>query len=82
MTTISVKLPDEILRRIPARNRSHFIRAAILEKLEERAPEWKPASAFARKLAGLRARHEASGARLLSAEEVAGEVRQRRGSLA
>mgnify|MGYP001605416350 CR=1 FL=1 len=80
--TVSFKLPSEYLRRIPRRNRSEFFREAVREKLAQREPEFKPASPFARKLAALRSRYEASGARLLSPDEIAAEVRGRKGSLA
>lgn len=80
--TVSFKLPVADLRRIPERNRSAFFRAAVQEKLASKETVWRPRTAFGKKLAALRARHEASGAKLLTPEEVAAEVRARRGSLA
>jgi Arc/MetJ-type ribon-helix-helix transcriptional regulator len=83
MTTISFKLPASDLRRIPAKNRSEFLRSAVREKLErQKRTEWKPKTAWGKKLAALRARHVASGAKLLTPEEILEEIRERRGGLA
>ena len=80
--TVSFKLPLEDMRRIPARNRSEFFRAAVREKLARPDVEFQPRTPFGKKLAALRDAHERSGARLLSPDEIAAEVRARRGSLA
>jgi Arc/MetJ-type ribon-helix-helix transcriptional regulator len=83
MHTISVKLPASDIRRIPRRNRSAFVREAVREKLTQgEPPPWQPKTALGRKLNALRTAHVASGAKLLTADEVAEEIRQRRGGLA
>ena len=82
LTTISFKLPKNDLRRIPSRNRSEFIRAAVREKLSKVEADWKPKTAWGKKLAAMRAAHVASGAKLLTAVEILEEIRERRGGLA
>ncbi len=82
MQTVSFKLPADDFRRIPARNRSDFFREAVREKLAHTEKDFTPRTAFGKKLAALRARHVASGAKLLTADEVQSEVRARRGGLA
>jgi Arc/MetJ-type ribon-helix-helix transcriptional regulator len=82
LATVSFKLPKHDLRRIPARNRSRFIREAVQEKLSKQEPDWKPKTAWAKKLVAMRAAHVASGARLLTPEEIMEEIRKRRGGLA
>jgi hypothetical protein len=84
LTTVSFKLPKSDLRRIPSRNRSRFIREAVQEKLskQEKANRWKPKTVWGKKLAALRAAHVASGAKLLTPEEILEEIRERRGGLA
>ena len=82
LTTVSFKLPERDLRRIPARNRSAFIRAAVQEKLSRGEKRCKPKTAWGKKLAAMRAAHVASGAKLLTADEILQEVRDRRGGMA
>jgi Arc/MetJ-type ribon-helix-helix transcriptional regulator len=82
LRTISVKLPAEDVRRIPARNRSAFIREAVREKLARQEKAWKPKTRFGRKLVGLREAYIAKGGKLLTAEEIAAEIRENRGAMA
>ncbi len=82
LTTVSFKLPKSDLRRIPARNRSRFIREAVQARLSQREAGWQPKTAWGKKLAAMRAAHVASGAKLLTAEEILEEIRARRGGLA
>jgi metal-responsive CopG/Arc/MetJ family transcriptional regulator len=82
LATISFKLPKGDLRRIPSRNRSQFIRDAVREKLSKQKTVWKPKTAWGKKLAAMRAAHVASGAKLLTTEEILEEIRERRGGLA
>ena len=68
------------MRRIPAKNRSEFFRAAVREKLErQESPRWKPNTAFGRKLLALSNKYK--GERL-DAAAITDEIRQRRGGLA
>ncbi len=83
MRTVSFKLPLEDLKRIPAKNRSAFLRAALREKLERHeTSHWKPKTAFGKKLLALRGQEVASGGKLMFHEEVREEIRERRGGLA
>lgn len=83
MTTVSFKLSTEDLKRIPVKNRSAFLRAAVREKLERHASSrWKPKTAFGKKLLALREQDVASGGKLLFLEEIREEIRERRGGLA
>jgi Arc/MetJ-type ribon-helix-helix transcriptional regulator len=80
MRTISLKMPEADLRRIPARNRSGFVREAIREKLERDAVKrWRPKTGAGRKLLALSEKFE--GERLDQAS-IADELRLRRGGLA
>jgi len=79
--TVKIRLSD--LRRIPEKNRSKFIRAAVSEKLARQpAPAWTPRTETGRKLLALRNQFIRSGGELLDSEGIAEEVRQRRGGLA
>lgn len=80
---ISVRLPEEDLRRIPARNRSEFIRAAVAEKLArmEEAPVTAKRPTV-RAMLALRQRFVAGGGELLDADGLAAELRRRRGGVA
>ncbi len=84
MTTVSFKLADADLRRIPARNRSDFFRTAVLEKLAATAPaaKKKPERTWVKKMRALRQAHTATGVTLLDADQIAAEIRARRGGLA
>jgi Arc/MetJ-type ribon-helix-helix transcriptional regulator len=82
LRTISVKLPAQDLRRIPARNRSAFIREAVREKLGREEKVWNPKTQFGRKLLAMREAYVAKGGKLLTAEEIAAEIRENRGSMA
>ncbi len=82
LTSISVKLPKIDVRRIPARNRSAFIREAVREKLERQERQWKPKTALGKKLMAMRAAYIRRGGKLLTAEEIDAEIRERRGGMA
>ncbi len=79
LRTISVKLPADDVRRIPARNRSAFIRDAVREKLAREGKTWKPKTQFGRELVAMQKRYKG---KLLTPEEIAAEVRENRGSMA
>jgi Arc/MetJ-type ribon-helix-helix transcriptional regulator len=79
LTTVSFKLAKRDLQRIPSRNRSEFIRAAVQEKLSRQKSGWKPKTALAKKLLALSEKFK--GERL-DAAGIAEEIRQRRGGLA
>ena len=80
---VSVKLPVSDLRRIPEENRSEFIRSAVAEKLNRmESPPLAPKSAAGRRMLALRCKFVKRGGRLLDAEGIAAEIRQRRGGLA
>lgn len=82
--TVSVKMPEEVLRRIPSDNVSEFIRDAVNEKLarHDESSDWKPKTPYGRRLLALRQEFIKSGGKLLSPEEISEELRQRRGGLA
>jgi metal-responsive CopG/Arc/MetJ family transcriptional regulator len=82
LRTISVKLPADDVRRIPARNRSAFIREAVREKLGREEKVWKPKTKFGRKLVAMREEYIAKGGKLVTAEEIAAEIRENRGGMA
>jgi metal-responsive CopG/Arc/MetJ family transcriptional regulator len=82
LTTISVKLPKSDLQRIPASSRSAFIREAVREKLSRQEKRGPPQTAFGKKLMAMRAAYVARGGQLLTPEEIAEEIRERRGGLA
>jgi Arc/MetJ-type ribon-helix-helix transcriptional regulator len=82
LTTISVKLPQSDVSRIPTRNRSAFIREAVREKLARKDSRWKPKTAFGKRLVALRAARIRRGGRLFTAEEIDAEIRERRGGMA
>jgi hypothetical protein len=80
MATVSFKLSAADLKRIPAKNREAFLRAAVREKLERQGIyRWKPKTVL--KLQALSEKH-ITGAKLLSLEEVREEIRERHGGLA
>ena len=80
LKAVTVKLPEDDLRRIPVENRSEFVREAVAEKLARlEAPPWKPKTALGRRLVELRGRF--TGERL-DAAGIAAELRERRGGLA
>jgi hypothetical protein len=81
--TVSVAMPVQDWLRIPAENRSEFIRDAIGEKLArmEKAP-WRPKTSVGRKLIQLRQQFIANGGELLDSHGLAAELRERRGGLA
>ena len=81
LQVVSIKLPAGDVRRIPG-NRSRFVREAVAEKLAREAqPEWKPKTAIGRKFLRLREKFIAEGGELLDDEELAKELRSRRGGL-
>jgi Arc/MetJ-type ribon-helix-helix transcriptional regulator len=77
---VTVKLPKADLRRIPRQqNRSDFIREAVSEKLDRLdSPEWKPKTPLGKTLVSLSNRFK--GERL-DADDIAAELRERRGGL-
>lgn len=78
-----MKLPARDLQRIPQRNRSEFIRAAVAEKLDRlAAPSLEARRPTVRAMIELRRQFVAGGGELLDAEGLAEEVRRRRGGLA
>jgi hypothetical protein len=79
LKTVSVKLPAEDIRRIPARNRSAFIREAVREKIARAEKVWEPKTQFGRELVALQKRYKG---KLLTPEEIAAEIRENRGSMA
>lgn len=79
LKTVSVKLPTDDVRRIPARNRSAFIRDAVREKLARQEKPRKPTTQFGRELAALQ---KAYKGKLLTPEEIAAEIRENRGGMA
>lgn len=80
---VSVKLPVSDLRRIPEENRSEFIRSAIAEKLNRmKSRPLVPKTAAGRRMLALRRKFVKRGGRLLDAEGITAEIRQRRGGLA
>jgi hypothetical protein len=77
----SVRLPLSDVRRIPG-HRSQFVRQAVAEKLaREASPLWRPKTANGRKLLKLRKEFLRQGGELLDADDIAGELRQRRGGI-
>lgn len=82
LTTISVKLPKSDVSRIPAANRSAFIREAVQEKLARKEQRWKPRTAFGKRLMALRAARIQRGGRLFTAEEIEAEIHEQRGGMA
>lgn len=80
LTVVTVKLPKEDVRRIPVgESRSAFIRAAVAEKLaREGSPPWKPKTPLGRKLLALSDRFHG---KRLNAEQIAHELRERRGGV-
>ncbi len=77
LKVVTVKLPKSDLYRIPAENRSEFIRQAVSEKLGRASgQEWKPRTALGKKL--LQLSNKFRGERL-SPAQIAEEIRSRRG---
>lgn len=80
MRIVSLQIEEEDLRRIPARNRSEFMRAAIKEKLQrESEPKWRPKTGKGRKLLDLSNRF---GGDRVDQAAIGEELRRRRGGLA
>jgi Arc/MetJ-type ribon-helix-helix transcriptional regulator len=80
MMRISVRLPVADLRRIRG-NRSAFVREAVAEKLKREEERWRPKTAVGKKLLKLRQQFIAGDGKLLNAEELARELRSRRGGV-
>ncbi len=81
-TTVSVKIPPQVLKRIPAagHGRSGFILQAIEEKLmRQQRVEWKPTTERGHKLAALLAKGKKERYPLLNDEQFEQELRERRG---
>jgi hypothetical protein len=80
LKVVTLKLPKSDLYRIPAKNRSEFIRQAVSEKLAKLGKEeWMPKTHLGKKL--LRLSNAFRGQRLDPAQ-IAEEIRERRGGLA
>jgi hypothetical protein len=83
-TIVSVKIPERVLRRLPAagHGRSRFIIAALEEKLA-RQPQssWQPGTKRGRRLAVLLEKGRQERAPLLNAGEIAMELAERKGRL-
>jgi Arc/MetJ-type ribon-helix-helix transcriptional regulator len=80
LKVVTLKLPKSDLYRIPAKNRSEFIRQAVSEKLARLGrQEWKPKTDVGKKL--LRLSNTFRGERLDPAQ-IAEEVRERWGGVA
>ena len=81
-TTISLKVPPQILERIPAAGdgRSRFILTAVEEKLERLKPmDWKPTTRRGKVLAELLKKGKGERTPLLNDSEFAQELAARRG---
>ncbi len=82
--TVSVKIPTRILERIPpaGNGRSGFILRAIEEKLaRKKLPAWKPTTVRGRRLATLLEKGKRERGPDLTVEELAAELRARRGGV-
>lgn len=82
--TVSVKVPQRILERIPApgHGRSGFIVQAIEEKLSRKpSAPWKPTTARGRKLATLLEKGKHERGPDLTLEQLEAELRERRGGI-
>ncbi len=79
--TISIKFPAKDLSKIPDKNISRFFREAVYEKIDRvKKTDCRPKTAFGKKLLKIRADYIKSGGKLLSAEEINREVRERSGA--
>jgi hypothetical protein len=81
-TIVSVKIPAQILEKIPAagHGRSGFIVQAIEEKIARRKPsKWKPKTERGRRMAALLKKGRAERIPLLSDAELDRELKERRG---
>jgi len=82
---LAAKVPRAILKevdRLAGDNRSAWVREAIEEKLHRETPcatDFKPKTAFGRRLLALRQRHLSKGGPTLTLEEIRQEVARRRG---
>jgi hypothetical protein len=81
-TTVSVKIPDEILKQMPAagNGRSGFMLKAIEDKIAQcKGSEWKPKSARGRRLAVFWEKGRIERARLLPDRQIEEELRRKGG---
>jgi len=80
---VSVKVPLKIFRAIPGahRGRSRFIISALEEKISRREEEWQPTTERGRRLKAILDKGRAEREPLLSDEEIARELQERRGRL-
>ena len=78
---VSVKVPLKIFRAIPGahRGRSRFIISALEEKISRREEEWQPTTERGRRLKAILDKGRAEREPLLSDEETARELQERRG---
>ena len=80
---VSVKVPLKIFRAIPGAHcgRSRFIISALEEKISRREEEWQPTTERGRRLKAILDKGRAEREPLLSDEEIARELQERRGRL-
>ena len=80
---LSVKVPLELYRAMPGahKGRSRFIITALEEKISREQSTWKPATERGRRLAALLKKGELERGAPLDQEEIARELRERRGGL-
>lgn len=80
---ISVKVPMKIFRALPGahQGRSRFILSALEEKIRRQESEWQPTTERGRRLKAILDKGRAEREPLLSDEEVARELQDRRGRL-
>ncbi len=78
---VSVKVPLRIFRALPGahQGRSRFILSALEEKMRRQEAEWQPTTERGRRLKAILDRGAAERGPLLSDEEVARELQERRG---
>jgi hypothetical protein len=79
---VSVKLPMKVFRAIPGahKGRSRFIISALEEKISKRQEtEWQPTTERGRRLKAILDKGRAEREPLLSDEEIARELQERRG---
>lgn len=78
---LSVKVPMRIFRALPGphKGRSRFIVSALEEKIRRQEAEWQPTTERGRRLKAILDKGRAEREPLLSDEEVAHELQERRG---
>jgi hypothetical protein len=80
---VSVKLPLRVFRALPPahQGRSQFIIAALEEKIRRHDSEWEPTTERGKRLKAILEKGVAERGEPLDAEEIARELRERRGGL-